>query len=614
MIVIGLGAGAQRRLAVLLGDMFGEDARVSADVATFLDGYLRRAPFVAAFGLRAAIWAMEWMPIAFIARPAGASALSPETRALPRGVVALEGVLGARGVLSGEGDRAHGLGRARDRADAHRAAAGRGNGADDVIHDVADFVVIGSGAGGATAALVLAEAGHDVIVLEEGPEVRAEDRGLGPSEAFSRLFRDRGAQVAMGRSVIPVLQGRCVGGTTVINGAIVWRLPEDAWVRSFEGTPYTMREFERCFDRIERDLSVAPASDALLGGNGRLMRDGAKKLGWRGHAIKRNVVDCRGSGRCLESCPTQRKQSMEATYLPRAAALGARVVADREVRTIEVRGDRAVAALGRDPRGDTFRVEARRGVVLCASAIQSPCILQRSGIGGPHVGKHFTAHPATAVMGIYEEPVRIWEGATQSYEVDHFRGEGFKMETASLPLELAGVRIPGFGAEFARRMAEYPHMAVWGVQIRAEAEGTVANGGATARIAYTPTARDMDLFTRGIRELTKMHFAAGAKRVLPGVHGVPASVEAHETSKLGDLPTDPRAYALIASHLFGTCRMASDPRAGVVDHDLAVHGVRGLWVLDASIFPTTLGVNPQHTIMALAMLAAEQIAERAPPA
>jgi choline dehydrogenase-like flavoprotein len=485
-------------------------------------------------------------------------------------------------------------------------------------HDIADFVVIGSGAGGATAALVLAEAGHDVIVLEEGPEVTNADRGLGPTEAFARLFRDRGAQIAMGRSVIPILQGRCVGGTTVVNGAIVWRLPEDAHARCFGAADavdaFPMRDLDRCFDRIERDLSVAQVPDALLGGNGRLMRDGAAKLGWRGHAIRRNVLDCRGSARCLEACPTQQKQSMEVTYLPRAAKLGARILAGREVRTIEVRGDRAVAALGRDANGDTFRVEARRGVVLAASAVQSPCILRRSGLGGrAHVGAHFTGHPATAVMGVYRDPVKLWEGATQSYEVDHFRSEGFKMETASLPLELAGVRIPGFGAEFAAAMMEYPRMAVWGVQVRAEAEGTVAPSGSVSKISYTPTARDMELFRRGVRELAKMHFAAGAVRVLPAVHGGPTSIDSiDDVDALSELSIDPRAYTLIVSHVFGTCRMAKEARDGVVDLDLAVHDVHGLWVVDASVFPTTLGVNPQHTIMALAMLAAEKIAESAP--
>ena len=487
-------------------------------------------------------------------------------------------------------------------------------------HDVADFVVVGSGAGGAPAALVLAEAGHDVIVLEEGPRVRPEDRGLATSEAFGRLFRDKGTQVAMGRSVIPILQGRCVGGTTVVNGAIVWRLPEDAYERTFgsigarDAVP--LRALEAKFDRIEKDLSVAPPSDALLGGNGRLMRRAADVMGYRGHAIRRNVVDCQGSAHCLEACPTQRKQSMEVTYLPAAERLGARVVGGREVRTIEVRGDRAVAVRGRDAEGHAFVVEARRGVVLAASAIQSPCILRRSGLGGrDHVGAHFRVHPGTAVMGIYPDDVRIWEGATQSYEVDEFRTDGFKLETVSLPLELAGVRLAGIGESFTRAIADYPKMAVWGVQVRAEAEGRVAPSGGHAKIAFTPSERDMLVFKRGVKLLAEMHFAAGAKRVYPGVHGGPYELfSCDEVDALDDLPIDPRAYGMIASHLFGTCRMARDAADGVVGLDFGVHGVTGLWVVDASVFPTNLGVNPQHTIMAMAMHAADGISERAPRA
>jgi len=219
------------------------------------------------------------------------------------------------------------------------------------MDDAADFVVIGSGAAGASAALTLAEAGRDVLVLEEGPEVRDEDRGLGSHEAFMRLFRDRGTQVAMGRSVIPMLQGRCVGGTTVVNGAIVWRLPQDAYDRVFGaiGAEHAvpLAALEARMDRIERDLAVAPAAERLLGGNGTTMKRGAEKLGWKAHAIRRNVVDCQGSGRCLEACPTKRKQSMEVTYLPRAVRLGARILPDHEARVIETSAARAVAVSGR---------------------------------------------------------------------------------------------------------------------------------------------------------------------------------------------------------------------------------------------------------------------------
>ena len=480
--------------------------------------------------------------------------------------------------------------------------------------DIADFAVVGSGAGGATAALVLAEAGRDVIVIEEGPEVRDEDRGQGSVASFMRLFRDRGTQVAMGRSVIPILQGRCLGGTTVVNGAIVWRLPEDAYERTFGAIgardAIPLAALEAKMDRIERDLAVAPAPDRLLGGNGSLMRDGAAKLGWRGHAIRRNVVDCQGSGRCMEACPTRRKQSMEVTYLPRAAKLGARILSDHEVRTIETSAGRAVAVTGRRSDGSAFRIAVRRGVIVAASAVQSPCILRRSGIGPrEHVGAHFRLHPGTAVAGVYRDPVRIWEGATQSYEIDEFRHDGFKMEVVGLPVELAGVRLPGMGAEFQRSMADYPNMAVWGVQVRAEAEGTVSPAKNRANIAYTPTREDMERFRHGARRLAEMHFAAGAIRVFPGVHGGPDVLTSpDELSKLDSLSLDPREWSIISSHLFSTCRMGADDRAGVVGFDGAVHGVEGVWVLDGSALPTNLGVNPQHTIMAMSMLLTERLA------
>ena len=482
-----------------------------------------------------------------------------------------------------------------------------------------DFVVVGSGAGGATAALALAEAGHDVVVLEEGPAVRDEDRGLGTHDAFMRLFRDRCTQVAMGRSVIPMLQGRCVGGTTVVNGAIVWRLPEDVYERCFEHPLarelLPLSGILACMDRIERDLSVAPAPDRLLGGNGTLMKVGAEKLGWRGHAIRRNVLDCQGSGRCLEACPTRRKQSLEQTYLPRAERLGARVLPDHEVRTIETSAARAVAVTGRRADGSPFRFRVRRGVVVAAGAVHSPLLLRRSGLGPrEHVGAHFHCHPGTAVAGIYRDPVRIWEGATQSYEIDEFRHRGFKMEVVGLPAELAGVRLPGTGEGFQRAMRDFPNMAVWGVQVRSDAEGSVRERPLADRaaITYTPSRRDMELFREGVRRLCEVHFAAGAERVYPGVHGGPEELRSpDELGRLDDLTLDPRDWSLMSSHLFGTCRMGATEageRGGVIGFDGAVHGVRGVWVLDASIFPATLGVNPQHSIMAISMLLAERIA------
>jgi choline dehydrogenase-like flavoprotein len=184
------------------------------------------------------------------------------------------------------------------------------------------------------------------------------------------------------------------------------------------------------------------------------------------------------------------------------------------------------------------------------------------------------------------------------------------MEVIGLPLELAGVRLPGLGAELAQRLGDYSHMAVWAAQVRAGAEGSVTQRWGGTRITYTPARRDMERFREAVKRLCEMHFAAGAVCVYPGVHGGPPVLRSpDELARLDDLSVDPRAYSMLISHVFGTCRMARTADAGAVGLDGAVRGIRGLWVVDASVFPTNLGVNPQHTIMALAMLLAERIAE-----
>jgi len=234
--------------------------------------------------------------------------------------------------------------------------------------DIADFVVVGSGAAGATAALVLAEAGREVIVLEEGPAVRDEDRGLGAAESFMRLFRDRGTQVAMGRSVIPVLQGGAWAArrsSTAHHLAPAERRLRPQLRRDRRGRRHPARRARRAHgsDRARPprgSRARPPARRQRNAHEGR--RDEARVAG---HAIRRNVLDCQGSGRCLEACPTRRKQSMEVTYLPRAVALGARVLPDHEVRTVDVAGTRATACRAVAPT-------ARRFTSTRASASSSP--------------------------------------------------------------------------------------------------------------------------------------------------------------------------------------------------------------------------------------------------
>lgn len=488
------------------------------------------------------------------------------------------------------------------------------------VKDAADYVIVGTGAAGATAARVLTAAGLDIVLVEEG--AAPPQTGFAPDNytAFKSLWRDSGFQVARGRTMMPILQGRAVGGTTVINGAIIHRLPPKVHAEwTADGLIDERLSYARLtgiFDQLDQELSVGPAPEAVLGRNSALMREGVQGIGAKGNLILRNVKDCEGSGRCNQGCPGGRKQSMHRTYIPRATARGARVFATCQATHVEMKGDKAVAVRGRfrDPitkeAGPTLRVEARRGVILAASAIQTPMLLQASRVGGRLAGRRLQAHPGTGVMGVFDEPVNMPFGATQGYETTHFWDERMKFESVGMPLETAAGRMPGFGAELVRRVAEFQHHAQWGVQVRAKAHGRVRRGLlGGASIQYDLTDEDVSRYRLGVRRLIEMFFAAGAREVWPGAEGLPEVIRSpDEAHALDDLPNDPKLFHYIAAHLFGTACMHPDPRHGVVGLDGQVHGTKGLYVFDSSLFPTNIGVNPQHSICAISWALSEELA------
>ncbi len=482
--------------------------------------------------------------------------------------------------------------------------------------EVFDYVVVGSGAAGATAARALAVTGRSVCILEEGPAVDPKNFGDKSWDAFKTMFREANGQVAHGRAFMPVIQGRCLGGSTVVNSAIVWRLPDDVfdeWAALGYADALPYKELHRYWDEIEADLDVAPTPAEAWGEVNRLMHEGARRLGASAAATRRNVKDCRGSGRCLTGCPTSAKRSMLTTYLPQAEAKGAWIVTGAQARRVVFVGGRAVGVEGRlsAPQRPSFTAKARRAVIVAASAVQSPLLLARSGISSPHLGAHFMGHPGSPMTGLFDAPVRQWSGATQGYDADHYRRTGrFKIETIGLPPEIVFSRLPGAGRRWKDAMPLVNHMAVFAVQLRAWAEGTVRERPWGTDIRYDPTPRDMMQLRRGLRFAAELLFAAGAREVWPGVHGLPETLKPGQEALLEAGSADPRAYSWIVSHMFGTARMARRASAGVVGHDFAVHGVSNLVVADSAVFPTNIGVNPQHTIMAVARLCAERLADR----
>jgi choline dehydrogenase-like flavoprotein len=489
-----------------------------------------------------------------------------------------------------------------------------------VTVDEADFVVVGSGAGGGAAARALAKGGARVVVLEEGPLVPTKELSAILRVSMARLFRHQGKMAAFGRATTPILQGCCVGGTTFVNSAIIWRLPEKVLARWHsehglaDGLP--AKELNRAYEVIEDEMSVRPVVEGdNAGRQDILMRDGAAKASLEGRWIHRSERGCRGSGRCLHGCPNEAKQSTTINYLKRATENGASVFAHAPVERIVSDGRRATAVTGRvagrgRESGTPFRVAARRAVVVAASVVQSPNLLRRSNILRPELGDHFMAHPGTTVMALYPDRVDAWTGASQGYETLGLRDTvGVKLESINVPPEVASARFPGAGQRLASYIERLDHVACWAVAVRAEAEGHIRPSWLFGdKVVYNLGDGDVDRIRQGMKALAQIHFNAGATEVITGVHGLPEVLTSPDQLHLyDDAPLDPRCYSMVATHLFGGCRAGKDPARSVVDPQLKVHGLDGLYVMDASVFPSNTGVNPQHSIMAIATVAAERL-------
>ena len=484
------------------------------------------------------------------------------------------------------------------------------------LTDAADYVIIGSGASGAVAALELSKAGYSVVVLEEGPWIRTRQFGADVFGALKTMFREMGGSMTVGKAMFPVIQGRCVGGSTTINSAIAWRAPEkivDAWTTDYGlDSVITNEKLEEHYVELEDSLSVKPVDDAVLGVQNQLFQEAAMKLGIRADRIQRYDGGCEASASCITGCRTGKKMSMNVTYIPQSLHQGARMYTSAKALKVESKYGRATAVQVQllAPGKPQLHIVAKRGVIVAASAVQTPGILGRSGVKLPAVGEHFQMHVVSSLTAGYHRVVNMNLGATQGFNSVHFgETERFKTEVVSLPPELLAVRLPGVGSELMGNLLDYKHALNWGVVVRAEAEGKIHNLMGRDVIGYSPSPTDMARIRRGLKVLSEMMFASGAKEIWPSVQGMPTMKSADDLRFWDDASLDPKDYGLMASHLFGSARMGPDPRDSVVGLDFQVHGVRGLYVLDSSIFPTNLGINPQHTIMAVARLASQNIAD-----
>jgi choline dehydrogenase-like flavoprotein len=488
----------------------------------------------------------------------------------------------------------------------------------------ADVVVVGSGPCGSVVTRELQRLGKRVVLLEEGPPFTPADFRLDGATSMTRTMREGGLRTTRGY-VMPTMQAICLGGGSLVNSAICPRAPDfvlDDWCSEFELERTARKDLDPHYDAVAEFLGIAPTPDDVQGRRNLLFRDACDALGYSSEPISRNVRGCRGSGECFTGCRSRAKQSMDLSYIPDAIARGARVLTSVQVQGIVAEGHRASAVEGRvvapftGRSGPRFRVRAK-AIVLSAGCMATPVLLQKSGNlanRSGQVGENLQFHPGTAVMGVFPEPVQPQFGATQGYQSLQFMREGFKLETLWAPPGVMAVRMPGFGHDLKTHLAEIPYAAVWDAITschRSLGRVRARRGSMDPRLSWSFHPEDARVVGRTLQVLTELFFAAGARKVLPGVHGIPDELHSLEEAEILQRreirPTD---LVVASNHVFCTTRMHGDPGRGVVDEVGRCHDLENLYIADTGVFPRCTGVNPMFTGMALAHRTAAVIAER----
>lgn len=499
-----------------------------------------------------------------------------------------------------------------------------------------DVVIVGTGAGGGTTAEILTQAGLDVVLIEEGPLRTSKDFRMEEREAYRDLYQEGAARTTKDGSMT-ILQGRSVGGSTTVN-----------WTSSFRTPPLTLRhwadvhgvkgmsveEMAPWFEQREQRLNIAPWQ-VPPNPNNHVLQAGCEKLGWSWHTIPRNVTGCWNLGYCGMGCPTNAKQSMLVTTIPEALKKGARLYYRARAEKLVVEGKRVTGVYcigmredGVFSAGVALTVKARH-VVVAGGGINSPGLLLRSGVPDPHrvIGKRTFLHPVNAVFAQFDESIEPWSGAPQSIYSDHFQWKdgatgpmGFKLEAIPLHPALTASLAGMHGAGHAAFMAKYTHtnglisLARDGFTEDSPGGSISLRDDGVPTVDYPMTDTLRDGLRRAFLAMAEIEYAAGAKAVLPKQLGAKFYTSWSDCkTAIQSFPMEKFQTGLGSAHVMGGCSMGENVKTSVVSSSGHFHQLEGLSVFDASIFPTSIGANPQLSIYGITAKLATQLANELKP-
>jgi choline dehydrogenase-like flavoprotein len=494
-----------------------------------------------------------------------------------------------------------------------------------------DVAIVGSGAGAGITADLLTLAGLSVVIIEEGPLRSSSDFRQLESEAYPTLYQESASRKTKDKA-IGILQGRCVGGSTTVNWTSSFRTPSSTlefWRERFQLPDLTDAAMAPWFQQAEQRLSIGPWLLPPNANNQRLQL-GAARLGIPAAAIRRNVRGCWNLGSCGMGCPTNAKQSMLVTTLPAALDRGATLLVQSRAERLDIDKGRVtglwctpVALNGGATGARATHIQARH-IVVAGGAINSPGLLLRSKAPDPHgrLGQRTFLHPVVVSMAVFDDRIEGWQGAPQTMYSDHFLDVapidgpiGYKLEAPPLHPIIASTTLPGFGIEQAQSLHDFPNtqalLALLRDGFHPEAPGgsIALRGDGTPLLDYPLTPFVMEGARRALLSMAEIQFAAGARFVTPGHELASRSATwAQARAAIQALRMDPHVTRVLSAHVMGGCGMAGRPELGVVRPDGRHWQLENLSVHDGSLFPTSIGANPQLSVYGLANKLATQLA------
>jgi choline dehydrogenase-like flavoprotein len=492
----------------------------------------------------------------------------------------------------------------------------------DGVEHRAEVVVVGSGAAGATIAQRLVEAGRKVTLLERGRHVEPSQFTENERQQFSDLYHDGAIQTSVDAR-FQVLQGQCVGGTTVVNNAVCFDLPEDTLKRWNEpgglDAGLDPGRLAQAFARLRSALPVRSQGNgaAPLQAGAAKFAAGVEKLGLdqppnRYDVVEANIEGCLGCGYCNYGCKYGKKLSMLDGVIPetqRDHPDMLEVIAECDVRAVETNDGQATGVRCRLGDGRELRILAD-SVVVSAGAMASSTLLQRSGIGGKLAGSCVSFNMGAPMTAEFDERLDSYDGLQITHGLRPAGEPGLILETWFNPVGAQALFMPGWFADHWRNMRHYDRMACVGSVVGTRSNARVSNGRFMqpgTKYKYTPHPDDLAQLVRGLVLIGKIMFAAGAKRVMPSTFRSLAYAPGDDIDELEHAVRDNTDITVHSSHPQGGNPVSRDPAKGVVGPDFRVHGYPNLHVVDASVFPSSITVNPQLTVMALADIAADSM-------